>query len=305
MSSKKQWNDDLPDTGTWQPREDANETLARAFLKRCQGIEQKILLLSELERKMNVDNFDSGLGIEDIIREELSELCPRRYSVRAGVIDDSKGRTAGDFEIIIANDTWFTPIKSGATKGSRRFHFPIEAVYAVIEVKQTLTYKVLDEAMEKLVKCHRLDRPITTGNSMTENCKLSFFEPVPNLPKNTLYSAIIATGLGRGIKVEDIARRFRVISKTLKPEDQVRSICVLGQGTIGWGYRAADSSKSFRPFLHDLDETSKLLVYGPHQGAFYSWVTSLLRHLFNSILDPAHFISSYGLGMFDVEVFDD
>src|SRR5258708_36165847 len=228
MMPKKQWNDNLPDTSKWQPREDAQETLVGAFLKRCQGIEKKIVPLSELERRMNVDNYYSGLGIEDIIRDELRELCPLRYSVRAGVIDDSKGCTAGDFEIIIANDTWFTPIKSGATKTSRRFHFPIEAVYAVIEVKQTLTYEALDEAMEKLVKCHRLYRPPTRINRVTENCEQYLHTLETDSVRNTLYSAIVATGLGHGISMEDIVNRFFAISKALKRQELVRSICILG-----------------------------------------------------------------------------
>ena len=207
MYRKKQWNTDLPDTSKWLPRENATETLQGAFLKRCQSIEERIIQCVRHEREMNIDNFDSGSGVEDIIRQELEELLPRRYSVRAGVINDRKGHTAGDFEIIITNDIWFTSLKAGATQKSRRFHFPIEAVYAAIEVKQTLTYETLDAAMEKLVTCHRLYRPTTPSNRATENCTIELPHN-SNDVFNPLLSAIVATCLGTEVSMDDILQDF-------------------------------------------------------------------------------------------------
>jgi hypothetical protein len=69
---KKNWDDNLPDTSTWLPRTDNIETLTDAFFKRCQSTEERIMLRVKHESKMNIDNFDSGAGIEDIIRDELS-----------------------------------------------------------------------------------------------------------------------------------------------------------------------------------------------------------------------------------------
>src|SRR5260370_42639755 len=98
MTSKKQWDTDLPDTSKWLPRTHAATTLQKAFFRRCQFVEQRITFRVQQEKTMNVNNFDSGPGVEDIIREELIYLLPDRYSVHAGTIDDSRGHTAGDFE---------------------------------------------------------------------------------------------------------------------------------------------------------------------------------------------------------------
>jgi hypothetical protein len=68
------WEDNLPDVTTWQPREDAADRLAKLFFKRCRQIEERILLRSKAEKEGVLDNFDSGPGVEDIFREELSQL---------------------------------------------------------------------------------------------------------------------------------------------------------------------------------------------------------------------------------------
>ena len=124
----------LPDVSQWQPRTDASENLSTAFMKRCLASEERILLQSRHERDMTIDNYDSGSGVEDIIREELSQLLPNRYATKAGVLNDSFGQTGGDYDIVIFNSQWIPEIKAGATISSRRIHLPIEGVYAVGEV---------------------------------------------------------------------------------------------------------------------------------------------------------------------------
>jgi hypothetical protein len=43
----------------------------------CKAVEQQILLRSKLEQGLNVDNFDSGVGVEDIVRDELRRVLPK------------------------------------------------------------------------------------------------------------------------------------------------------------------------------------------------------------------------------------
>jgi hypothetical protein len=307
MPPKKQWNTNLPDTSTWLPRQDATETLRQAFFKRCQGVEQKLLLLSSSERRMNIDNYDSGPGIEDILREELSELCPKRYSIRAGTIDDRKGRTAGDFEIVITNDIWFTSIKAGATKTSRKIHFPIEAVYAIIEVKQTLNFKSLDQAMEKLVTCHRLYRPSSEGSRIVEN-EIIPTRSLPDVVKNPLFSAILATDLGRGISIDDIAKGFAAICQTLERDEFVRALCILGQGTIIWALQERDMNNhgKFAYFISDRRGAICPIIYRSSITgcAFYPFITYLQAHLLKSVLVPEDIAAFYGVDAIEASPID-
>ena len=285
---------ELPDTTKWQPRDDKAETLQDTFLRRCIALEKVIHLRVQLEKEMNIDNYDSGPGIEDILRNELQHLLPNRYSIRSGVVNDRYGKTAGDCDILVFNDLWFPAIKAGATPDSRRFHFPIEGVYALFEVKQSIDYRTLDEAMEKLVICHRLERPSTKANRLVENCDLDdCFHGL----KNPLYSAIIAPSLKEGVDIDQLVERFFLINKTLKRLEVIRCLCILGQGTVTWQFLGLDGEARATLFMKDDLFTPIFPAY--HKvpktpSALYSFLTDLLLHLYQSVLPAEDIAVAYG-----------
>src|SRR4051812_2855515 len=58
------WDPPLPDPALWRPKR-SPEALKASFRNRCLGAERLIKLRAELERGMNINNFDSGPGVED------------------------------------------------------------------------------------------------------------------------------------------------------------------------------------------------------------------------------------------------
>lgn len=289
----------LPDTTKWQPRDSKTDTLKSAFLRRCAGAEALIRARAQLEKVMNIDNFDSGPGVEDIIREEIRQLLPARYPVRAGVINDRNGKTAGDFDLAIFNEQWFPAVKAGATQESRRAHLPIDGIYAVCEIKQSLDFDVLDAAMEKLVMCHRLHRPPTYAYRLTENregssCKHGLTNP--------LYSMIIATDLREGIDLDEVVERFFDINTTLARLEVVRALCVLGHGTVTWGYWHSNTEvRPARFMLEDLYEPVFPVYHKMPESpsALYSLIVDLSLHLYHSILAPEDIVAHYGPNEFN------
>jgi hypothetical protein len=293
---------DLPDTTRWQPRSDATDTLNSAFQTRCATAEKQILLRAQSERSMNVDAFDSGPGTEDIIRDELRQILPTRYAVKTGVINDLTGKTGGDFDVVIFNEMWFPAVKAGATPQSRRVHFPIDGVYAICEVKQSLNYATLDEAMEKLVTCHRLNRPRTYAYRTVENREGS---PCSHGLTNPLYSAVIATGLRDGTTFKELVDRYYDINKTLKRLEVVRALCVLGCGTVTWGWRKPNGEVGPAPFmLEDLYEPIFPVLHEIPcvQSAFFVMISDLLLHLYHSVLAPEDLPAKYGPSEIDVQI---
>src|SRR5258708_5282057 len=127
----------VPDVSQWQPRKDILADIEQSYRRRCAFVERRLQIRVAEEREANLDNFDSGVGVEEIFRDELGQLLPDRYQVSTGVVSDRHGYTAGHCDAVIFNNLWFPVIKSGATPQSRRRHMPIEGVYGIIEVKQS------------------------------------------------------------------------------------------------------------------------------------------------------------------------
>lgn len=297
LNSRRKLSDEipLPNTSRWRPRKKVADSLESAFSKRCIATEKLIQLRAEIEKQMNIDNFDSGVGLEDIIRNEFRAILPNRYSITSGVINDPNGLTAGDFDLVIFNDLWFPQIKAGATMESRRVHFPVDGVYAIGEIKQTLDFKTLDAAMKKLVICHRLKRRKTYAYRVTENREGS---TCLHGLTNPLYSFILATDLREGIELDEIVERFFFINKSLKRLEVVRALCVLGRGTVTWSYYDSKMERN-RDALFMLEDLYEPIFpsYFRKPGlesAIYPLIVNLMLHLYHSVLAPEDITAMYG-----------
>ena len=286
------YDDNLPDVSSWQPRSKNNDTLKNALEITCQVAQNRITSRSRAEARFNIDNYDSGSGVEGIVREELANLLPERYSVEAGVVNDRHGNTAEDCDLIIRDRIWSPVTKPGATYGSRRFHFPIEAVYSVAEIKQTLGFAELDAAMKKLVVLSRLERPDNPYGHITENQHLLSFD-IPGAILNPLHTSVFATRLQDGITFSDIAQRFGSINAMLTRDSMVKMLCVLDQGTA-W-YSVASGTPYNATYMTDRHETLVLQVNdGEPMNAFYRFYIELLGHLTRSVLGIANMAPEYG-----------
>ncbi|MBL7558994.1 hypothetical protein JAO71_04180 [Olleya sp. YSTF-M6] len=303
------WNDSLPNPDDWKPRIKKADSLQEAFYKKCSHIEKLIKIRAKLEAELDIDNYDSGPGIEDIIRNELIKIIPKRYAISKGVVNDSKGRTVGDCDLIIMNDTWFSAIKEGATKESRRYHFPIESIYSIIEVKKTLSYKSLDEALKKLVICKRLEREKVYEWNITENSHRK--DKTYETYRNELFTGIIATELQEGITIDDIFKRFKQISKQIPKEDRIDSICVLGEGVSTWGFKPVKEryknirENGIRTTPIYIDEINELELYryltDEDGSSLVHFISNLLARMHHNILEAHYFWSKYGIKNFPMK----
>jgi hypothetical protein len=120
MARTHAWNEQLPDPSAWQPSTPGDGSLRSILRLTCQGAQRRIVAAATHETQFNVQNFDAGPAVEDIVRQELRQITPHRYDISAGVVDDANGRTAGEVDIVIANSQWAPKIKVGATPTSRR-----------------------------------------------------------------------------------------------------------------------------------------------------------------------------------------
>lgn len=296
----------IPDTSKWFPRKDASETLKDIFYKRCLNAESLIKEKFKQEKELNIDNFDSGTGVEDIIREEFAKILPERYFVTKGVVNDRNGFTSGDQDLIVFNDFWFPYLKAGATQESRRAHFPIEGIYAIGEIKQTLTLKNLDKAMEKLVMSKRLERPRTGRTRIVENRELNGNE---HGYTNPLFSFVIAINLEDSLEMNDAFLRFFEINKQLKRSEIINSLCVLQKGTIAWAYFNEQTQEMVPAKFNDIENG----MYQPilpillatdetRKSAFFDLIMLLLANIYDTILGGEDLAVAYGNGYKGIKV---
>lgn len=285
-------NRNLPDVSQWQPAASSKDNLRDALMATCRFAQRRIVSRAEAEIHLNVQNFDSGAGVEDIVREELANLLPARYSVDAGVVNDRGGRTAGDCDALIRDPLWSPVIKPGATASSRRRHYPIEGIYAAAEIKQTLGLDELEMAMEKMVTLSRLDRPKNPYGHITENQHLPYHDR-PGLVLNPLHTSVFATRLAEGVPFEKVADWFGEINAMLDRDYMVTTLCVLDAGTA-W-YSAETGSPHEADFMRDRGENLVLQCNDKEPDeSFYRWYVRLASHLTRSVLGLTEVVRSYG-----------
>jgi len=282
---------ELPDTISWLPREDRVNALKNTFLQTCRSIQARIIAESNIERDFNIDNFDSGPGVEDLCKNQLKILLPTRYEAMSGVISDQTGRTCGECDIAIVNKQWFPLIKYGATKDSRRIHIPVEAVYSVIEVKQTLTLASLEEAMKKIVTYKRLKRVRSEYGRIVENHNLEMLE---NTSKslNYRFDTIIMIN-SKDDDRKELVKRFFQINETLPCCDRVNSLSILD---YGYACYITTNDGVLTPKLytdHDSDNYDTFFLPTKTDSIYRLW-TNIWAHITLSVLNMGPMGMAYG-----------
>ena len=125
------------------------------FLKDAFALEQKLLRVKfELSSQSVTHPGTLGEVNESYFIDVLRKYLPQRYAVDTGIVIDSSGSTSDQIDVIIY-DNHYTPTL--LDQESHRF-VPVEAVYAVFEVKPTINKGYLQYAGEKAESVRRLHR---------------------------------------------------------------------------------------------------------------------------------------------------
>ncbi len=286
--------DNLPDTTAWQPHNVNNHEVQRTLLQTCRGVEARIVSEAQFEKTFNIENFDSGPGVENLVRSQLSRLLPSRYTVAPAVVVDSEGSTCGQCDVAIINSFWFPMLKVGATPESRRIHVAAESVYSIIEVKQRLTFASLDAAMKKIVSYKRLKRTKTDFGQLTENQHVrSFAAQRPGECTNFRYDTILGV-IGGGDSFDELCGRFFAINATLAPAERVNALAVLGHGNACY-VTIEDGNLVEALHLERPNLDCRGFRIDTKTDAFYHMFTNLWYHLYLTILLPDRVKYGYGL----------
>lgn len=210
------------------------------------------------EKKVNQNNFESGLPVEDYFREELSKLLDDPYGVDVGHVVDRNHYTCGECDCVIYDKRLSPILRPPATAKTRRKHLAFEATYGVIEVKQTLTLGAVEGG--KLVE--------EPKGSLWDACRKVFaykelsreqrgmIQWGTNLPIGLVFFFDSKLDLTQNDAKDELLREFAIINDIVPPEVRVDGLYVLNRASVFWSFMANPASKTLLT-LHHVSEAPR------------------------------------------------
>jgi hypothetical protein len=104
--------------------------------------------------------------------------------------------------------------------------------------------------------------------------------------------------LAKELTFEELINRFYDVCKQVKRLEVVRALCVLGHGTVVWGFKDTDRHE-IRPalfMLEDLYEPILPAYYDAKEvgSALFALIANLMLHLYDAVLAPEDIAVLYG-----------
>lgn len=136
----------------------AKQETLRSTLRESKGIKHPL---------GNGDNSEGGW------KQFLEKILPKKYAVDSGFVIDCEGNISEQIDIIIYDNLYSPYIMSS---GSGVKYIPVEAVYAIVEIKPIITKAYLKYANAKVESVKRLKRTVrgvTVAGKRTPKPKLT------------------------------------------------------------------------------------------------------------------------------------
>lgn len=126
-----------------------------------------------------------GNGNETALRDLLTKFIPKRYGIGTGIVIDRHGNQSRQCDIIIYDKQLYPSILSLTSV----HFFPVDIVYAVIEVKTTLKSDSAKEARENIASVRLLDfvKDHFAGTE-AHNGSLNFMSYMPSPPLGFVFA---------------------------------------------------------------------------------------------------------------------
>lgn len=192
-----------------------------------------------------------GTGNELVLIEMLKKFIPKKYGIGSGVVIDHKGNQSKQCDIIIYDNHHSPEILSI----SNSKFYPIELVYAVIEVKTKLTSSKANEAIENINSVWAL-------NQIMDRFRIYPTDPVEKIKGDTLFFETISPRRPLGMvfgyksgtnKISTFHNWFSKIDKSKKHPDRV---CSLDQGILA----LTSKNLSKKPLVFPLNDGVEFYV---------------------------------------------
>ena len=224
-----------------------------------------------------------GANLESLVRDFLVDHLPGRFSVDSGLVITSDAKFSNQADLIIADGLRNAPLYPREPSSL----WPVEAVYALIEAKASLTPRALKDAVQKGRRFKALERsflvtaepPVTTDSLFVI---WGYDSPQPQTFKENLFETLA-----------DVPR-------TEQPDLIVVPDCLVARsgtyfevtriGAPGSVYRAEMEGK-YGAGLSEKLAIAEVQAFGTNAlMAWFVWLDSWLRHAGSRSYDPVRYI---------------
>jgi hypothetical protein len=241
-------------------------------------------------------NLEKGLGNEVILRELMESFLPRRYGIAKGKLINHNGALSKHLDLIVYDATLCPKLFVDENKNQI---LPSDGVFAVVEVKTTLTSTTLDEAFANLSSVaalgKRLDR---STNDFVTSCPpyLEVFAFSDNRSLQSLHDDYkrLSEKYPVARSAYSYAKRSPAFEKCTGDQFMVSSVHVLNRGCV---HHMLDGTISIRDY-GEFTLAMFLITLAQSLSHTRSKEIDILGYL-NGIMveawrDPEAFILKYG-----------
>jgi hypothetical protein len=127
--------------------------MSNLLTKYYQGLLQQIRSEVDLINTLFEHQGLKGEGNERLLRDFLKDFVAKKYGIGTGVIIDRMGKSSKQCDIIIYDEFLYPSV---LTHGKVQL-FPVDIVYATVEVKTTLSSQKSQEACENILSAKSLE----------------------------------------------------------------------------------------------------------------------------------------------------
>lgn len=180
------------------------------FIYNLQAIAEKLKIDYDSVTSKIEHNGVKGTAREDLLKQNLSSLFPKRYSICSGVIIDSNQKQSRQQDFIIYDS--FNCPAFYETESNKIL--PIESVYATIEIKSTLTKETLKQCIDNIKSVRSLEKEATPYSKIFK------------------YPVGFVFAYSSDSSLETIQKNLFELNKDINPDYQISIICILDKGLI-------------------------------------------------------------------------
>lgn len=182
----------------------------KILTKYYRGIYNQIQAEVELINELLVHQGLKGEGNEIIIRDLIKKFIPKKYGVGTGIIIDKDGESSKQCDIIIYDNHYYPEIFTL----SNIHLFPVDLVYAVIEVKTTLDIKQARLSIDNI-------KSIKTLNYIKDTFRVNPTQPIDIQDENSILfqNEVTTPPLGLVFAYQSNTSNFKTLQNWFKHKD--------------------------------------------------------------------------------------